>query len=90
MQFSLVLWSIWGLVVVLFIILKIYVMGLSRDEDDQLVLQEGLSNLRTEQAVIQAKLHKVEPIQRMMMWTLIGMSLIMVAYYVVDMIQQFK
>jgi hypothetical protein len=90
MQLSLVLWSVWGVVVLSFIVMKIYVMGLSRDEDDQLVLQDGLSHVKDEQAVILTKLHRIEPIQRTLLWLVIGMSLVMVGYYVFDMISQFK
>jgi hypothetical protein len=90
MPLPLVLWSVWGVVVVLFVILKIYMMGLSRDEDDQLVLQEGVSQHTAEQAAIMARFHKVEPLRRLLFWALIAMSLVIIGYYVVDMIRQFQ
>lgn len=90
MAFPIVMWAIWGALVLLFVIIKIYTMGLSRDEDDQLVLQEGLSNVKVEQAAIVARLHKVEPIQRAVLWLLAAMSLFVIVYYVHDMIRQFQ
>jgi uncharacterized membrane protein YjfL (UPF0719 family) len=90
MQLSIVLWAVWGVLVLLFVIIKIYVMRLGRDEEDVLVLEEGTSQFRAEQAAIAAKLNKIEPIQRIMMWAVIVMSLAVVAYYIVDMIHQFQ
>jgi hypothetical protein len=90
MQLSMVLWSVWGLLVLVFVVLRIYTMGLNRNEDDQLLLHEGVSHVRAEQEVVMARLHKVEPINKTLLWLVIGMSLVIVAYYVVDVIQQFK
>jgi hypothetical protein len=90
MQASMILWSIWGAVFAGYVVIRIYMMRLSRDEDDQLVLQESTSHVKAEQAEIMSRLNKVEPIQRLMMWGVIGMSVIVVCYYVVDMIRQFQ
>ena len=90
MQFSLVMWSVWGVLVLLFIIIKLYVMGLSRDEDDQLVLDESFNHVKAEQAAIVARLNKVQPIQRGVMWLLGAMTLFVIVYYVLDMIRQFQ
>jgi hypothetical protein len=90
MQASMILWSIWGVVLVGYIVVRLYVMGLSRDEDDQLVLQESLSHVQAEQAIIVSRLNKVAPIQRSLMWGVIGMTVIVIGYYVFDMIRQFQ
>jgi len=65
-------------------------MGLSRDEDDQLVLQDGLSHVKAEQAVIVAKLNKVEPLQKTVLWLIAAMTLFVIGFYVLDIIQQFN
>jgi len=90
MQLSMVIWSVWGLVVLSFIIVKIYVMGLSRDEDDQLVLQDSTSHVKAEQSIIIARLNQIEPIQKTLLWAVIGMTVVVVGYYTYDMIRQFQ
>ena len=90
MQFSLILWSIWGVVFLFFVIVKIYIMRLSREEDDQLVLHEGVGNVQAEQAIVMGKLAKIEPVGKALLWAVIGLSLIVVAYYAVDMVRQLQ
>lgn len=84
------MWSVWGLLVLAVLGLKIYSGRLSRDEDDQLVLADAFSHVKDEQAAIVAKVHKVEPIQRATLWVLGAMSLFIIAYYILDIINQFK
>jgi hypothetical protein len=90
MQAAMILWLVWGVVLVAYIAVRLYVMGLSRDEDDQLVLQDSLAHVGAEQASIVSRLNKVEPIRRSLMWCVIGMTLIVIGYYVIDMVRQFQ
>jgi hypothetical protein len=90
MQFSTVLWTIWGVLTGSYAIIRIYEMGLGRDEEDLVLLHEGLSNAQAEQAAIAARLNRVEPIKRKMMWVVFSMSLVVVTYYIVDMVRQFQ
>jgi hypothetical protein len=85
-----IMWSVWALLVVLMIILKIYIGRLSRDEDDQIVLDDAFDHVKAEQAAIMAKVNKLEPARKATLW-LVGLaSLFVVGYYVVDIINQFK
>jgi hypothetical protein len=34
--------------------------------------------------------NKVQPVQRLVMWTLLAMTLFVVGYYALDMVRQFK
>ena len=88
--FAPVIWAIWGLLVVLMLVLKVYAGRLSRDEDDQIILEEGFSNLKTEQAAIAAKVHRIEPIQKATLWLVVAATLGVVVYYVFDVFNQFK
>src|ERR1700690_2890457 len=63
-----IMWSVWGLLVVLVLILKIYTGRLSRDEDDQIVLDDAFDHLKAEQAAIIAKVNKVERFRKVAMW----------------------
>jgi hypothetical protein len=85
-----IMWSVWGAVVALLIALKVYTGRLSRDEDDQIILDDSFNHLRTEQAAIVEKVHKVEPIQRVTFWVAAAMTVVVVGYYVMDMLSQFK
>jgi hypothetical protein len=85
-----IMWSVWGAVVALLIALKVYTGRLSRDEDDQIILDDSFNNLRNEQAAIVEKVHKVEPIQRVTLWVAAAMTVVVAGYYVMDMMSQFK
>ncbi len=90
MTFVPAMWAIWAVLLLVFIIVKLYVSRLGRDEDDELALLESSEHLRAEQAVILSKLHKVEPIQRVTLWVLGAASLFVIVYYVHDMVSQFR
>ncbi len=85
-----VMWVLWGALVLLLFGLKIYSDRLARDEDDQLVLDEAFEHVKAEQAVIVAKVHKVEPLRKAVLWMAGAMTVVVIGYYVVDMISQFK
>jgi len=82
--------SVWGALVLILVALKMYAGRLSRDEDDQLILDESFAHVKAEQAAIMAKVHKIEPIQRVALWLVAAMTLFVIGYYVVDVINQFK
>jgi hypothetical protein len=81
---------VWGFLLLLFLALKVYAMRLSRDEDDQLVLDDSFEHVRAEQAAIVARLNKVQPIMRIVLMLLALMTLAVIGYYVVDAIRQFQ
>lgn len=84
------MWVVWGLLVVLFVALKLYAGRLSRDEDDQLVLDDSFEHVRNEQAAIVAQLNKVQPVMRTVLVLLCIMTAVVITYYVVDAIRQFQ
>jgi hypothetical protein len=55
----------WGIVTVVFIILLFYRSTLTRQEDDQLFLDESASGLETEQRELIAKVNKINPLVKM-------------------------
>ena len=88
--FAPVIWAIWGLLVVLMLALKVYSGRLSRDEDDQLILADAFSNLKSEQAAIADRVHRIEPIRRATFWLVIAATVGVVVYYGFDILNQFK
>jgi len=85
-----IMWSVWGALVVLALALKVYSSRLSRDEDDQIILDDSFNHVRSEQAAIQAKVHRVEPIQKVMVWVTAAATLVVIGYYAIDIFSQFK
>ena len=84
------MWSVWGALVLLLIILKIYNSRLTRDEDDQLILDDSFNHIKAEQDMLMAKIHKLEPIVRVSTALAAIATLFVVGYYVLDMVSQFK
>jgi hypothetical protein len=85
-----VMWAIWGVLVAVTLALKIYTGRLSRDEDDQLVLDSAFDRIRDEQAAIVAKVNKIEPLRKVMLWLALAMTIVVIGYYVMDVMDQFK
>jgi hypothetical protein len=88
--FAPIMLSVWGALVLILVAIKMYVSRLSRDEDDQLILDESFDHVKTEQAAIMARVHKIEPIQRVALWLVGVMTLFVIGYYVIDVFNQFK
>jgi hypothetical protein len=85
-----VMWSVWGVLVLITLALKLYTGRLSRYEDDQLVLDSAFDHVREKQAAIIAKVNKVEPLRKVMMWLLVAMTFVVIGYYIMDVMTQFK
>jgi hypothetical protein len=89
-NFVLIMWAVWAAFVLLLIALKMYTDRLSRDENDQLTLDEAFDTLKTEQAAIVAKVNRMRPIRNVVLGLTGVMSLVVVSYYVLDVVNQFK
>ncbi len=85
-----VMWSVWGAFVLIVIALKLYTVRLTRDEDDQVILDDSFNNLRAEQADIVARVNKIRPLERTSMWLVVAMTVVVIAYYGIDIMNQFK
>ena len=85
-----VMWSVWGLLVIVLAVVNLYASRLARDEEDQIFLGEGFTQERSAQAEIVAKVAKVEPVKKMVLWALGAMTIFVLGYYVFDIIRQFK
>jgi hypothetical protein len=85
-----VMWSVWGVLVILLIVVNLYQSRLARDEEDQIFLGEGFTEERSAQAAIAAKVAKVQPFKRIALGLLGAMTLFVVGYYLFDIFRQFK
>jgi len=84
------MWSVWALLVLALIVLNVYRSRLTRDEDDQLILDESFDHVKIEQAAIVAKVNKIEPVVRTTMILAAAMTAVVIVYYIVDFMRQFK
>lgn len=85
---SMVIWSVWGVFALFMAILYIYRSSLTRDEEDQIFLDDSFDQEKAQQAVIVAKVGKIEPLIRVARWLLVVMTVVVVAYYVRDIMAQ--
>ena len=85
-----VMWSVWGVLVLIMSGLFIYRSNLSKDEEDQVFLDDAFNHERTAQAAIVTKINKVQPLVKAAT-ALVGVAtLFVVGYYVMDIVNQFK
>lgn len=86
MSFTLVMWSIWCAVAVVAAALWIYRSTLTKDEEDQIFLDDCFEHERSAQAAIVAQVSKIEPLLRVAEWCVAGMTVVVVGYYVRDIL----
>jgi hypothetical protein len=85
-----VMWIVWGALVVITAGLYIYRSSLTKDEEDQIFLDESFQHEQVAQAAIVAKVNKVQPILRISLWLVALASLWVIGYYALDIFNQLK
>jgi hypothetical protein len=88
MTFVPVMWTVWSAFVVVMAALYIYRSNLTKNEADQIFLDDSFSHEQAEQAAITTKVAKVEPVVRVARWLVAAMSAFVLAYYVRDVLLQ--
>jgi hypothetical protein len=88
MTFVPVMWIIWSAFVVVLAAMYIYRSSLTKNEADQIFLDDSFSHEQAEQAVIASKVAKVEPMVRIARWLVVGMTIVVIGYYVRDIMLQ--
>jgi hypothetical protein len=86
MAFVPVMWIVWSLLVVVMAALYIYRSSLTRDEEDQIFLDDSFDHERLAQAAIVARVTRVEPAIRVSQWLVIAMTAFVLVYYVRDIL----
>jgi hypothetical protein len=85
-----IMWTVWSAIVALTAALYIYRSNLTRDEEDQIFLDDSFEHEKSAQAAIVAKVNRVQPILRVAS-VLVGVAtLFVIGYYIVDFLNQFK
>jgi ABC-type Fe3+ transport system permease subunit len=85
-----IVWSVWILCVLFLAIMYLYRSRLTRDEEDQIFLDESSSHQQSAQAAIAAKVEKIEPMVRTSLWLAGAATVLVIAYYIWDIFNQFK
>jgi uncharacterized ion transporter superfamily protein YfcC len=83
-----VMWMVWAVLVILMTSLHLYRSSLEKNEDDQIFLDDSFSHEKAEQAAIATKVGKVEPLLKATRWLVIAMTVLVVVYYVWDVLLQ--
>lgn len=85
-----VMWVIWSVLVAITAALYIYRSSLTKDEEDQIFLDDSFDHERTAQAAIVAKVNKIQPMLRLCLALVAVATLFVIGYYVIDFMNQFK
>lgn len=88
MTFAPIMWTVWGVLVASLLLLHVYRSSLEKNEDDQIFLDESFDHERAAQSVIVAKVQKVEPALRIAKWLALAMTVVVIVYYVRDILLQ--
>jgi hypothetical protein len=86
MTFVPVMWIVWSALVVVTAALYVYRSNLTRDEEDQIFLDDSFEQEKLAQAAIVAKVTKVEPMIRVSQWLVLAMTVFVLVYYVRDIL----
>jgi hypothetical protein len=84
------MWAVWGALAAITAAIYLYRSRLTRDEDDQIYLDDAFSHEKAAQAEIAAKVAKVEPILRVFLWLVAAATVFVIGYYIWDIATQFK
>lgn len=85
-----IMWTVWAALVLIVALLFVYRARLSRDEEDQIFLDDSFDHEKNAQAVITAKLEKVQPVLRLTEALAGVATLFVLGYYAMDIVRQFK
>lgn len=85
-----VMWAVWSAFVLFTAGMYIYRSSLTKDEEDQIFLDDSFDHERTAQAAIVAKVNKIQPLLRVGVILVAVASVFVVGYYIYDIFNQFK
>jgi hypothetical protein len=82
------MWSVWGVLVVVTAALLIYRSSLTRDEDDQIYLDDAFNHEKAAQEAIVARVQKIEPALRLCFWLVGAMTVLIVVRFLWSVVAQ--
>ena len=84
------MWVVWGVCVLLLAAVTLYSSHLAKNEEDQLFLDDSFNHIKAEQDAILAKVSRIAPLKHAALALAGAVTLFVIGYYVVNMIQQFR
>lgn len=90
MTFVPMMWTVWGVLVAITAGVYVYRSRLTRDEEDQIFLDDSFHQEQEAQAEIATKVSKVEPALHLLFWVVAAATLFVIVYYVMDIVRQFR
>ncbi len=84
------LWAVWGLLVLIMAAIYLYRSRLTRDEDDQIFLDESFSHEKSAQEAIAAKVDRIQPLLTVFIWLTVVVTVVIIGYYIWDVYAQFR
>lgn len=84
------MWTVWGVLIVLFALVSLYSSHLAKNEEEQLFLDDSSSQVKAEQEEILARVNRVRPFKLTTMGLAGAMTLVVIVYYILNMINQFR
>jgi len=90
MPFVPVMWSVWGFTILVLAVMFLYRSRLTRDEEDQIFLDDSFSHERTAQQAIIARVNKVQPLICISQIVAGVATLFVIGYYLMDVVNQFR
>lgn len=84
------MWAAWFASILLFVAVNMYTAHLAKNEEDQLYLYESSSHEKAEQDAMLARVQKIEPLKRVALALAGAMTLVVIGYYVMNMVNQFR
>jgi hypothetical protein len=85
---AIVVWSVWAAFVLFMAAVYIFRWALTRNEEDQIFLDESFDQEKAQQAAITARADKIEPLARVARWLVAAMTVVVIVYYVRDVLLQ--
>ena len=85
-----IMWSVWGLLLVITAAVYLYRARLTRDEEDQIFLGDGFEHQKVAQTDILNKVNKIQPVLRVSLALAVAATAWVIGYYILDMVNQFK
>jgi divalent metal cation (Fe/Co/Zn/Cd) transporter len=85
-----VMWVVWGVSLVLTAGVSLYAARLGRNEESQIFLADSSSHEKSEQEEIVARMGRIQPLKRSVLALAGLMTLLILAYYILDVFRQFS
>jgi hypothetical protein len=84
------MWAAWLVVILVFAAVNMYASHLVKNEEAQLYLYESSSHVKAEQDAMLARANRVAPFKHVSTALAGIMTLVVIGYYVVNMVNQFR